>query len=129
MTARHVLTIVAVPDLDRAVRFYQAAFGWNKQVDTPVYVELDAGKMRFGVYQRDGFAKNIGRHPEPTGEGALVPVEIYLEVDELDRSVERALAAGARLLSPRSPRPWGDDVAYVADPDGIVIALAVHSVS
>jgi uncharacterized glyoxalase superfamily protein PhnB len=98
-------------------------------VDTPVYVELDAGTLRFGLYQRDGFAKNIGQLPAKTAEGALVPVEIYLEVIDLELSLQRALDAGARLLSAKSPRPWGDDVAYVADPDGVVIALAVHSVA
>lgn len=127
VSARHVLTILAVPELARAVRFYEAAFGWEKRVDTPVYVELDAGGPRFGLYQRDGFAKNIGRHPQRTPDDALVPVEVYLEVDDLDRSLERVLDAGARLLSARAARPWGDDVAYVADPDGIVLALAVHS--
>ncbi len=34
------------------------------------------------------------------------------------------LAAGGRLLSALAPRPWGETVAYYADPDGNVIAVA-----
>ncbi len=36
----------------------------------------------------------------------------------------RAIAAGARELSPLAPRDWGDEAAYFADPDGNVLAVA-----
>jgi predicted enzyme related to lactoylglutathione lyase len=36
MTARHALTILAVEDLQRAVTFYTAAFGWPQIVSAPV---------------------------------------------------------------------------------------------
>jgi len=36
----------------------------------------------------------------------------------------RALAVGARELSPMAPRDWGDLVAYSLDPDGHVLAFA-----
>ena len=37
---RHILTILAVSDLDQAARFYADAFGWPIRVEVPVYVEL-----------------------------------------------------------------------------------------
>lgn len=126
MAARHVLTILAVEDLARSVRFYAAAFGWPAEIETPVYVELALpGGMRFGLYQREGFAKNPGRAPVCIPDGAITPAEIYLHVDDLAAECSRAIDAGARLLSAASPRPWGDDVAYLADPDGHLLALAV----
>src|SRR5207244_3574714 len=36
------------------------------------------------------------------------------------------VAAGARPLSPRAPRVWGDEAAYFADPDGHVVAVSRH---
>ena len=36
----------------------------------------------------------------------------------------RALAAGARELSPLALRNWGHEVAYSLDPDGHVLAFA-----
>src|SRR5262245_59831607 len=40
---RQLLTILAVDDLARAARFYEAAFGWRRHVDVPVYVEFETG--------------------------------------------------------------------------------------
>jgi catechol-2,3-dioxygenase len=34
--------------------------------------------------------------------------------------------AGARRLSPRQQRGWGDEAAYFADPDGNVFAVAAR---
>lgn len=122
---RHVLTILAVDDVARAAAFYVAAFGWARTVEVPVYVELALpGGMRLGLYERAGFGVNTGQLPAQVGRGEITSTELYLEADDLDATIARALAAGARLLSPRAPRDWGDDVAYLADPDGVVIALA-----
>lgn len=126
MAVRHVLTILAVRDVRVSAAFYAAAFGWNRVVDAPVYAEFALpGGQRFGVYDRDGFARNTGALPCPVPAGATSPAEVYLHVDgDLAAAVDRALAAGARVLSPLAPRDWGDDAAYLADPDGHVLVLA-----
>lgn len=125
MSARHVLTILAVDDVPRAAAFYAGVFGWMRTVEAGVYVEMEVpGGMRFGVYERHAFAANTGCVPAAVGEGALVSAELYLAVDDLDGAVQRALSAGAALLSPAAARPWGDTVAYLRDPDGVVLALA-----
>ena len=122
---RHVLTVLAVDDLPRAARFYEAAFGWARAVDVPVYVELAVpGGMRVGLYERNGFGRNTGRVPHACPPGELRPVELYFHVDDLGAAIERALAAGARVLSARAPRDWGDEAAYLADPEGNVLVLA-----
>lgn len=122
---RHVLTIVAVEDVARSAAFYEAVLGWPRTADVPVYVELaDPAGMRLGVYARAGFGANIGELPGEVADGRVRPAEIYLHTDDLDGAIDRITAAGGRLLSPRAPRPWGDEVAYYADPDGNVLALA-----
>ena len=122
---RHALTILAVDDVARAARFYETTFGWKRRVDVPVYVEFDTGDgPRLGVYLRRGFAVNTRCDPAPRVVGATTATELYFVVDDVDAAVARALAAGARMLSPCAPRDWGDDVAYVEDPDGNVIAFA-----
>jgi predicted enzyme related to lactoylglutathione lyase len=122
---RHVLTILAVEDLARAAAFYELAFGWERLVDVPVYVELAVpGGMRLGLYVRGGFAHNTGHMPALTPAGQIAPTEVYLWADDLDGAIDRITKAGARLLSPRAPRDWGDEAAYFADPDGNVLVLA-----
>lgn len=122
---RHVLTILAVSDLARAVRFYDAAFGWTKEVDTPVYIELALpGGMRLGLYERHGFGRNTGQVPALVAEGELRPTELYLHCDDVVHAIERVRTAGGRELSALAARDWGEEVAYFADPEGNVLALA-----
>lgn len=122
---RHVLTILAVDDVARSAAFYEAVLGWPRSADVPVYVEFSgADGTRIGVYQRAGFGVNIGQIPGEVPAGDVRPVEIYLHTDDLDGASARIAAAGGRLLSARAPRPWGEEVAYFADPDGNVVAIA-----
>jgi predicted enzyme related to lactoylglutathione lyase len=128
VTARPDIVVLAVADVARAVGFYRASFGWTVVVDVGVYVELAThGSTRVALYHRDGFAKNTVRSPVVVPPGEIAPVELYLRVDDLAVAVERVQRAGGRALSPASARPWGEDVAYFADPDGNVIALAAPS--
>ncbi|MBI3071554.1 MAG: VOC family protein [Deltaproteobacteria bacterium] len=125
MTATHVLTIVAVADVQRAAAFYRAAFGWQTVVEVPPYVEfaMPDGR-RFGVYKREGFALNTGATPVACPFGATTATEIYFHCDDLDAAIARIGAAGGRLLSACAARDWGDEAAYFADLDGNVIVLA-----
>lgn len=41
MSCKHVLTILAVKDLPKAVKFYSQAFGWAQTVNVPVYTEFE----------------------------------------------------------------------------------------
>ena len=126
--AKHVLTILAVDDVARAAAFYQRAFAWPIAVEVPVYVEfaLPAG-MRLGVYQRDALAKLIGTVPQGVPAGAAGSTELYLYVDDLTASEAALHAAGARVLSERAMRPWGDVASYFADPYGNIVVVAQPS--
>jgi catechol 2,3-dioxygenase-like lactoylglutathione lyase family enzyme len=126
VSARHVLTILAVEDAERSAAFSERAFGWKRAVSVPVYVELElpAG-MRLGLYERRSFGRNTGQVPFAVPPGELAPCELYLHVDDLEAAIDRLRAAGARELSPRGERDWGDEAAYFADPSGNVVVVAV----
>ena len=51
--------------------------------------------------------------------------ELYLRRSDAAQALDRAVAAGATLLAPITKRAWGEEVGYVLDPDGHVLALAV----
>ena len=122
---RHELTILAVADLKRSVEFYATAFAWPVRVEVPVYVEFDLGDGRgLGLYDRDGYAANTGQVPTLVPEGQISGTEIYSRCDDLDAAIVRLQSAGARELSARAVRDWGDEAAYFADPDGNVLVLA-----
>lgn len=64
------------------------------------------------------------RAPAPDG---ATPVAIYLYVADVDQIVERAVAAGARVLSPPADQFWGDRTAWILDPAGHVWTLATRA--
>jgi predicted enzyme related to lactoylglutathione lyase/GNAT superfamily N-acetyltransferase len=122
---RHALTILAVSDLERCHRFYREAFGWPVRVEVPAYVELELPDGRgLGLYRHDAFAGNTGGAPRQRAAGEITGTEIYLLCGDLDHAIARLEAAGARALSGRAPRPWGDEAAYFADPEGNVLVVA-----
>jgi len=65
------------------------------------------------------------RVPELDGSS---PVVIYLYGEEVDPVIERATAAGARVLLPAANQFWGDRVGRILDPAGHVwnIATRLH---
>jgi catechol 2,3-dioxygenase-like lactoylglutathione lyase family enzyme len=125
LPVRHVLVILACGDVARSRAFYLGVFGWKVVVDLPVYVEMVVPTgLRVGLYRREGFAANTGEPPSPAPAEGTTATELYLRVDDVPAALARLLANGARLLSAPSPRPWGDEAAYVADPDGNVVAVS-----
>ena len=117
--------VLAVSDVDRAYAFYRDVFGWTSHLDFPgEYVELQLPENDWlGLYRRDGYADTAGAEPVETN-GRVSPAYFYVRVDDLDEAITRLEAAGARPLSPKSPRGWGEEAAWFADPDGNVLAVA-----
>jgi PhnB protein len=62
-----------------------------------------------------------GRPPAMDGSS---PVVIFLYVEDVDRTVERAVAAGAKVLIPLQDQFWGDRMAGLMDPSGHVWTVA-----
>lgn len=121
-----MLFILYVADQKRSRDFYQHLLKQNPSLDEPGMTEFtlrDGGVL--GLMPEKNIARILGDGvPSPASGGGIPRCEIYLRVDSPKLYLNRALAAGAKLLSQLGPRDWGDEVAYVADPDGHVIALA-----
>jgi uncharacterized glyoxalase superfamily protein PhnB len=54
------------------------------------------------------------------------PVTIHLYVDDVDATVERAVAAGARVTMPVADMFWGDRYGTLEDPFGHHWSVATH---
>src|SRR5687767_6436657 len=48
------------------------------------------------------------------------PVVLYVYVDDVDETVERAITSGAKVLMPIANQFWGDRTAWIMDPSGHV---------
>jgi PhnB protein len=63
------------------------------------------------------------RAPKPDGSS---PVVIYVYVEDVDKTVERAVAGGAKVLFSVANQFWGDRIGWVKDPSGHVWTVATR---
>jgi len=63
------------------------------------------------------------RAPTPDGTS---PVVIFVYVEDVDQTVERAIAGGAQVLMPAQNQFWGDRIAWIMDPSGHVWTVATR---
>ena len=116
---------IAVADADAAIAFYQNAFGADELVrnNAPdgrvMHSELLICGGRLLVV--DEFEKDMISAPTRLG-GTTVRLHLY--VGDVDAVYERALAAGARAVSPPENAFWGDRYAIIEDPMGHIWSLA-----
>jgi uncharacterized protein len=105
---------LGVPDLDRALAFYGAVFGWD----------FDIGPEEFGRYTmcflRGRRVAAISEMHDPSTWGFW---QVYLATDDCDRTVERARGAGGTLLMEPTDVMGDGRMAIVRDPVGAHFAL------
>jgi PhnB protein len=53
-------------------------------------------------------------------------VVIYVYVEDVDKTVERAVEGGAKILFPVQNQFWGDRIGWVMDPSGHVWTIATR---
>lgn len=118
--------ILYVADQRRSAAFYTTLLGRAPVLDVPGMTEfLLADGTKLGLMPEEGIARIIGaRLPHPATGNGLPRCELYLLVEDLDMAMQQALDARAEPVDAAADRDWGHRVAYFADPDGHVIALA-----
>ncbi len=110
-----------------AIAFYKRALGADEvlRMDDPSgkihHAEIGIGGSRIMV---------ADEHPEiqalsPKTIGGS-PVSIHLYVEDVDAAVERAVAAGAKLIRPVADQFYGDRVGGIEDPFGYRWFIATH---
>ncbi len=111
---------IDVDDLDRAVEFYCGGLGLTLVERNPDWAQVELNGQFFWLCP---FAP--GPHRTITRDFARhwTPIHLDLIVDDLDRAVERALAAGGRLggkirRNQVEPIGWRSDIANLSDPAG-----------
>lgn len=122
MNLRVVLT---VEDFDEAVAFYRDALGLEQledwSGDDGRVILLDAGQATLELFDRRQ-AVSVDRIE--AGSRVSGPVRLALEVDDLDGTVQRLVAAGATAEGThRVVPPWGGRNARLRAPDGMQLTL------
>ena len=61
----------------------------------------------------------------PQSDGSS-PVVIYVYVEDVDKVIERGVAAGAKVLLPVKNQFWGDRTGRIVDPSGHVWTISTR---
>ncbi len=110
-----------------AIEYYKKVFGATVVVrmDDPSgrigHAELKIGDSH--IMLADEFPEMNYRAPVTDGSS---PVSILLYVEDVDLIVERAVAAGAKILKPVQDQFYGDRSGFIQDPFGHLWGVATH---
>lgn len=119
----HIILYVANQGASRA--FYEAVLAQAPSLDVPGMTEFALGEsVILGLMPESGILRLLNLSKMRLSDSSQIRGELYLVVDNPAAYHERALSAGARELSPMSPRDWGDTAAYSLDPNGYALAFA-----
>jgi lactoylglutathione lyase len=119
-------TIAYVRDVEETVAFWERAFGLQRRFvdESGQYAEMETGETTLAFASNalgdsnlpEGFRRN-----DPSGPPA--GIEIALIADDVEAAFRSALEAGAKKAAEPKQKPWGQTVAYVRDPDGILVEI------
>lgn len=123
---RFAYTILYVPEVARAVAFYEAAFGLERRFvhEGGDYAEMETGGTTLAFASLDLARANLPGGVTPA-DPARPPaaVELAFATEDVPGAFARATGAGAVPVSAPAAKPWGQVVACVRDPDGHLIEL------
>lgn len=116
-----------VSDGAAAIAFYGEAFGATERLRlTRPDGKLGHAELQVGdsvIMLADEYPEHGARSPHTVGGS---PVTLHLYVNEVDRVVAAAVAAGATLTRPVQDQFYGDRAGGFTDPFGHVWHIATH---
>jgi len=116
MEQRISIVTLGVADVAASRRFYEA-LGWSVGMDVEETVFFQAGGMLVVLWDREKLAADGGLE-DPGGWGGMTLAHNVRSDDEVDRVIETARAAGARITSQPAPTFYGGYAGVFVDPDG-----------
>ena len=123
-------TILYVSSVEASLEFYERALGQRRRFvhESGEYAELDTGETVLAFAVHELAAANLPGVFGPVQDGpARPPFEICFVTTDVQGAFDRAISEGAAAVTAPQTKPWGQDVAYVRDPDGNLVELASPS--
>jgi catechol 2,3-dioxygenase-like lactoylglutathione lyase family enzyme len=120
--------ILYVRDVAASVDFYERAFGLERRLvhESGQYAEMETGATALAFAAHELAAANVPDLFKPAAAGGDThpAFEVCLVTENVEAAYARAVEAGAAGVSEPQTKPWGQQVAYVRDPDGMLVELA-----
>jgi uncharacterized protein len=122
-----ILTL-GVSDLANSLRFYRDGLGFPthnfKEEEGIVFFKLEGSWL--ALYPREKLAEDAQVEAKGSGFAGFTLAHNVKTKAEVDRVVELAVSAGARLVKRPQEVFWGGYSGYFADPDGYLWEVAYN---
>ncbi len=117
-----VIPTLRYRDVKAAIKWLESAFGFLPHLVVPdengavTHAQLTCGNgmIMLGAVRDDAFGK-LTRQPSDAGGSTQSP---YIIVQDVDAHHARAVAAGAKIMSPVREEPYGGSAYSCCDPEG-----------
>lgn len=117
--------IVYVPDVMKAVVFYERAFDLSRRFlhESGQYAEMETGPTVLAFVDEEFARGNVSDFYMLRPDQPPAAIEIALVTKDVTSAVSRAITAGCSVVKHPEEKPWGQTVAYVRDLNGILVEL------
>jgi uncharacterized protein len=120
------LVTLGVADVEASTLFYER-LGWHRSgasVPGTSFIQLDG--LVLSLFGRRDLADDAGIADTAPGFSGVTLALNQRTTVAVDRVLQDAVAAGARLVKPAQDLPWGGYGGYFADPDGHLWEVAFN---
>jgi PhnB protein len=132
-------TVKAIPDgyptltpylivdgAEKAIAFYKKILGATERMRLPMNDRIAHAELQIGtsvVMLADECVERGARSPQAVGG---CPIRLMLYVENCDKTIEQAVAAGAQIVDPPENKFYGDRSGSIKDPFGYTWYLSTH---
>ena len=118
------LITLGVLDLDRAIEFYEKGLGLPRKDGPEGIAFFETTGTMLSLYPRAQLAEDITVPPEGSGFQGFALAHNVASPEDVDRTLEEAVTAGAELVKAGQKVFWGGYSGYFKDPDGFYWEVA-----
>ncbi|AYV71849.1 VOC family protein [Bacillus sp. PK3-056] len=114
--------ILYVNNFENTMHFYKDILDLPVKMQQDTYVEFDTGATTLSINTRQSVKEEIGLNV-PEASVSTQTFEIGFVVEDVPATIDTLRGQGVPIIKEPVVKPWGQTVAYVADPDGHYIEI------
>ena len=99
--------------------------GFEGEVGDYLFTEKLDGVKHFGLWPLDQAAEACFGTPEWPADVMIPQASVEFEVDDVPAAAAELQAAGYQLIHEPRTEPWGQTIARVLDPNGLIVGVCV----
>ncbi len=114
--------ILYVEKFEQCLQFYKEILKLPIRAEHGTYIEFETGSTILAMNTREDVKELTGL---PLTEGVLQSshFELGFVVEDVKETIEKLKEQGVKVLVEPIVKPWGQTIAYIADPDGNYIEI------